>query len=78
MRHHQTRCPQWPALRPDRSAIGPTTSLSKGQRAQQNRAYVRRLLWQRQPAFAAALAAALAAVEEDFICPACSCRTGAP
>ena len=36
-------------------------------RAEQNRAYVRMLLWQRQPAFAAALAAA----ERDVSCSAC-------
>jgi hypothetical protein len=82
MRHHQPQCPQWPA--PDRPAVAaraaamsPSTSLAKAQRAQENRAYVRRLLWQRQPAFAAALAAALVAVEEDFSCPACARRTGA-
>ena len=47
-----------------------TTSLTKAQRAQENRAYVRRLLSMRQPAFAAALAA----VERDFSRPACPCR----
>src|SRR5262249_34324063 len=36
------------------------------------RAYVRVLLWKRQPAFAAALAAALAAAEQDLSCPACT------
>jgi hypothetical protein len=44
-----------------------TTSLTKAQRAQENRAYVRRLLSRRQPAFAAALAAA----ERDISCPVC-------
>ena len=34
------------------------TSLTKGQRARENNAYVRTLLWQRQPELAAALAAA--------------------
>ena len=34
------------------------TSLVKAQRAQENSAYVRTLLWQRQPELAAALAAA--------------------
>jgi hypothetical protein len=47
------------------AAMSPAT---KAQRAQENRAHVRRLLWQRQPAFAAALEAALVAVEEDFAC----------
>jgi hypothetical protein len=42
-----------------------TTSLPKIQRAEENRAYVRRLLWERESAFAAALAAA----ERDFSCP---------
>lgn len=44
------------------------TSWTKARRAQENRAYVRGLLRQREPAFAAALAAA----ERDFVCPACS------
>jgi len=43
-----------------------TTSLTKAHRARENRAYERGLLWKRQPAFAAALAAA----EQDFSCPA--------
>jgi hypothetical protein len=47
-----------------------TTSLTKAQRADENRAYVRELLWQRQPEFAAALAAA----ERVFPFPACPCR----
>jgi hypothetical protein len=47
-----------------------TAELTKAQRAQENRAYVRRLLSKRQPAFAAALAAA----ERDFSGPACPCR----
>ena len=46
-----------------------TTSLTKAHRARENRAYVRGLLWKRQPAFAAAPAAA----EQDFSCPACAC-----
>ena len=46
-----------------------TTSLTTVQRAKENRAYVRRLLSTRQPAFAAALAA----VERDFSCPVCPC-----
>jgi len=37
------------------------------EQAEQNRAYVRMLLWQRQPAFAAALAAA----ERHISCSAC-------
>jgi hypothetical protein len=37
------------------------------ERAEENRAYVRRLLWEREPEFAAALAA----VEHSFSCPAC-------
>lgn len=51
-----------------------TTSRAKAQRARENRAHVRVLLWKRQPAFAAALAAALAAAEQDLSCPACQCR----
>lgn len=47
-----------------------TTSRAKAQRAQENRAHVRVLLWRRQPAFAAALAAA----EQDLSCAACLCR----
>jgi hypothetical protein len=47
-----------------------TMSLTKAQRAQENKAYVRRLLWRRQPAFAAALAAA----ELAFSCRACPCE----
>jgi len=47
-----------------------TTSRAKAQRAQENRAHVRVLLWKRQPAFAAALAAA----EQDLSCAACPCR----
>jgi hypothetical protein len=44
------------------------TSLTKGQRARENNAYVRTLLWQRQPE----LAAALAAAEQYFSCPCCA------
>jgi hypothetical protein len=51
-----------------------TTSPAKAQRAREYRAYVRVLLWKRQPAFAAALADALAAAEQDLPCPACPCR----
>jgi hypothetical protein len=43
------------------------TSLTKAQRARENSAYVRALLWQRQPE----LAAALAAVEQYFSDPCC-------
>jgi hypothetical protein len=51
------------------------TSLVRAERAEENRAYVRMLLWQRQPAFATALAAA----ERYFSCSACPCRpTGQP
>ena len=39
-----------------------TTSCTKAQRAHENRAYVRELLWKREPAFAAELATA----EQDF------------
>jgi hypothetical protein len=46
------------------------TSLTKAQQAEENRAYVRRLLWQRQPAFAATLAAA----EQYLSYVACPCR----
>jgi hypothetical protein len=42
----------------------------KTQRAEENRAYVRMLLWQRQPAFAATLASA----EQYLPCAACPCR----
>ena len=51
-----------------------TTSRAKAQRAREYRAYVRVLLWKRHPAFAAALADALAAAERDLPCPACPCR----
>ena len=46
------------------------TSCTKAQRAHENRAYVRELLWKREPAFAAELATA----EQDFPCPACPSR----
>lgn len=46
------------------------TSRAKAQRAEENRTHVRVLLWKRQPAFAAALAAA----EQDLPYPACPCR----
>jgi hypothetical protein len=42
--------------------------VAQRERAEENRAYVRRLLRERQPEFAAALAA----VESSFSCPACS------
>jgi len=42
----------------------------KAQQADANRAYVRALLWKRQPAFAAALAAA----EHSLASPARPCR----
>ena len=41
---------------------------AKAKRAKENRAYVRMLLWQREPSWAAALALA----ERDF---SCSCAT---
>jgi hypothetical protein len=41
--------------------------VAQRERAEENRAYVRRLLRERQPEFAAALAA----VERSFSCPAC-------
>jgi hypothetical protein len=44
------------------------SSMVKCERAQENRAYVRRLLRERQPEFAAALAS----VEHSFSCPGCS------
>jgi hypothetical protein len=44
--------------------------MSQSQRARENRAYVRELLWKREPAFAAVLAAA----EQDFFCLACPHR----
>lgn len=44
-----------------------STSWAQAERATANRAYVRELLRTRQPAFAAALAAA----EQEFSCPAC-------
>jgi hypothetical protein len=47
-----------------------TTSSTEGQRARENRAYVRRLLSKRQPAFAAALTAA----ERDLCSPARPCE----
>jgi hypothetical protein len=47
-----------------------TTSPTKAQRARENRAFVRRLLLKRQPAFAAALAAA----ERDLSSAACQCK----
>jgi hypothetical protein len=46
------------------------TSSTKAQPARENRAYVRGLLSKRQPAFAAALAAA----ERDLCSPACQCK----
>ena len=44
--------------------------IGQSQRAHENRTYVRELLWKREPAFAAVLAAA----EQDFSCPACPRR----
>ena len=44
------------------------TSWTKARRAHENRAYVRELLWKREPAFASELATA----EQDFPCPALS------
>ena len=44
------------------------TSWAKARRARENRAYVRELLWKREPA----LAAELATAEQDFPCPALS------
>ena len=41
--------------------------VAQRERAEENRAYVRRLLWEREPEFAAALAA----VERSFSCPPC-------
>jgi hypothetical protein len=41
--------------------------VAQRERAEENRAYVRRLLWEREPEFAAALASA----ERSFSCPAC-------
>jgi hypothetical protein len=55
-------------LLPDGRVISPEpTSWAKAHRTHENRAYVRRLLWKRDPAFAAALATA----EQDFSCPTC-------
>jgi hypothetical protein len=53
----------WP---PELTAMS-RTSLTKAQRARENSAYVRTLLWQRQPE----LAAALAAAEQYFSGPYC-------
>jgi hypothetical protein len=53
----------WP---PELTAVS-RTSLTRAQRARENSAYVRTLLWQRQPE----LAAALAAAEQYFSCPCC-------
>jgi hypothetical protein len=47
-----------------------TTSWATARRARENRAYIRELLRNREPAFAAALAAA----EQEFPCPACPRR----
>ena len=41
--------------------------VAQRERAEENRAYVRRLLWERQPEFDAALAA----VERSFSCATC-------
>jgi hypothetical protein len=49
-----------------------TKSLGRTERAQENRAWVRQFLSTRQPTFAAALAA----VERDFVSQACPCRQG--
>jgi|AmaraimetFIIA100_FD_contig_101_955190_length_3373_multi_4_in_0_out_0_3 hypothetical protein len=59
----------WPAVwpwPPELTAMS-RTSLTKAQRARENSAYVRTLLWQRQPE----LAAALAAAEQYFSGPYC-------
>jgi hypothetical protein len=66
MCQHQPRCPEWHAS--DRLAA--RIVADQPGRAEENRAYVRMLLRQRQPAFAAALASA----ERYVSCPACSCR----
>ncbi|HEX6527596.1 MAG TPA: DUF5999 family protein [Streptosporangiaceae bacterium] len=59
---------RWP--RPPEVAMTLTTPWAKARRAHENRAYVRELLRKREPAFAAALAAA----GRDFPCLACPCR----
>jgi hypothetical protein len=55
---YHPKCREWHA--PDHQAWATVgqTSLQKAERARQNRAYVRKLLQERQPEFAAALAAA--------------------
>ena len=55
---YHPKCREWHA--PDHQAWATVsqTSLMKAERARQNRAYVRKLLQERQPEFAAALAAA--------------------
>ena len=55
---YHPKCQEWDA--PDHEAWAKVgqTSLLKAERARQNRAYVRKLLQERQPEFAAALAAA--------------------
>jgi hypothetical protein len=55
---YHPKCREWHA--PDHQAWATVgqTSLLKAERARQNRAYVRKLLQERQPEFAAALAAA--------------------
>jgi hypothetical protein len=59
--------PHWPASWPwpPGGAAARQSSMAKSERARENRAYVRRLLMQRQPEFAAALASA----EQAFPCP---------
>lgn len=59
--------PYWPAPWPwpPEGAAARQSSMAKSERARENRAYVRRLLMQRQPEFAAALASA----EHAFPCP---------
>jgi len=62
LNHHPRRNPEISFL--ERRTNVP---VAQRERAEENRAYVRRLLWERQPEFATALAA----VEHSFSCPAC-------
>jgi hypothetical protein len=55
---YHPKCREWHAPDHEGWATVGQTSLLKAERARQNRTYVRKLLQERQPEFAAALAAA--------------------
>jgi hypothetical protein len=66
---YHSKCPQWHTPGDQAQATVDQTSLPKAERARQNRAYVRKLLQEKQPEFAAALAAAKEQLVREFGVP---------